>query len=78
MASSTRAKSPAGSVRSTNTNNDVGFIKSKDDLLKTELFYGDRSKLKYFLTQLKAMFKYQPSKFSDGKSNVTNMTRWSH
>ena len=70
MASSTRAKSPAGSVRSTNTNNDVGFIKSKDDLLKTELFYGDRSKLKYFLTQLKAMFKYQPSKFSDGKSKV--------
>ena len=61
---SVRARSPTGSVQAGPTsrgNPDIGS--DNKDGLKIEHFEGNRAKLGFFLTQLKAVFKLQPNKY---------------
>ena len=69
-----RSKSPTGSVGSTRGGSSDQYSsqfvdKLKDDL-RIEHYYGERAKLRFFLTQLKAAFKLQPQKYPDARSKV--------
>lgn len=76
MSNTNRTQSPtrsvAGSVRGSTqaTRNDQDHDEGRDDKINVEYFYGDRTKLKYFLTQLGALFALQPKKYPDARTKV--------
>ncbi|SLM35925.1 Zinc finger, CCHC-type [Lasallia pustulata] len=77
MASTARARSPAGSTAgstrggaSSSHHEGPGHRDRDDDRVKVELYWGDKGKLRFFLTQLRAFYTLNRNRYSDAKSQV--------
>ena len=70
MASSTRARSPAGSVAGSSRGERSERHDDKDNGPRVENYYGDRFKLKFFMAQLKTFFSLNRAKYSDSRAQV--------
>jgi hypothetical protein len=67
---SVRARSPTGSVQGGPSARSTSSTEHTKDGIKVEAFEGNRSKLGFFLTQLKAVFKLYPSKYPRPQDQV--------
>ena len=73
MTSTSRAKSLIGSVTGLARGDRPqtrGYHKRNNDKVKVEYYYRNKYKLRFFLTQLRATFALNRSKYPDTKSQV--------
>jgi Retrotransposon gag protein/Zinc knuckle len=75
MSGKQRAPSPSGSTAGSTAGGRVqptivGTTDNTKDDFKIEYFHGDRTKLRFFLTQLRALFALRSNKYPTGKAQV--------